>query len=402
MTAAMADPSLPPPAFAEASDQLHAAAALRAGAADFGPDDYRTGLTVLLQSMDYDAAFSERGRQIAWAQLVDALASRAIATRSMAEHPGFDARPVTRPVVITGIPRTGTTALHKLMAVDPQFQGFEKWLLASPMPRPPRDQWERHPLFQKEVATLEARFEATPGLRAAHYMAAEEIEECLWILRQSFVSNYWPCNWSAASYDAWWQSQSERPAYAWLRRNLQLIGLNDPDRRWLLKNPGHIANLDLLFETFPDALVIQTHRDPGKAIPSLCGLLIQGHPVLEQGSETLHARLMGRREAGKWAKAVRDAEPVRQAHAAQVTDVVHADFHADPLAVIRRLYAFLDLELTPDVEAAMRRRVADAPELSHGEHRYDVADFGLTEDEIRAEFGDYVDRFGLRPRKGAA
>jgi hypothetical protein len=396
----MADVFAPPGQFATASDQLHAAAAARAGSSNFGDPDYLLGLRMLLQSMDYDPVFSEQGRAIAWSQLIDALSSRAFAFASMARHPGFDARPIERPIVITGVPRTGTTALHKLMAVDPQFQGFEKWLLGAPMPRPPRSEWEGHPMFRREVEILEARYEVTPGLRAAHYMAAEEIEECLWILRQGFVSNYWPCNWSAASYDAWWQTQSEAPSYDYLRRNLQLIGLGDTERRWLLKNPGHIANLDLLFETFPDALVIQTHRDPAKAIPSLCGLLIQAHAVIERGSEQLHAHIMGHRETAKWAKAVRDAEPVRQAHPRQVVDVIHREFHADPIGVIRRIYGFLGLELSPPVEAAMRERVAAAPELAHGEHRYHVSDFDQTEDEIRERFGDYVDRFDLRP-KGA-
>jgi hypothetical protein len=391
----------PPDSFADAFDLAHELAARDAGASDFGPDDYRRGLRVLLQSMDYDPVFTEFGRRIAWGMVVRTLAARAAAVRSMAQHPGFDRAPVKAPVVITGIPRTGTTALHKLMALDPQFQGLEGWLIDAPMPRPARETWEAHPLFQAAVARLNARFAATPDMRAAHNMVAEEVDEDLGVLGQSFVSNIWTCAWSSASYDVWWRTQSERPAYQHFRRVLQLIGSAEPQKTWLLKNPGHVANLDLLFETFPDARVIQTHRDPAKAVPSLCGLLAKNHPVMEVGREALWAQLLGVRETEKWAKAVQDAEPVRQAHAGQVLDVAHGDLHRDPLAVVRRIYGFLALELSSDVETAMRARIADDPERSFGEHRYAVGDFGLSEDEIRERFGPYIDRFDLRPTTSA-
>lgn len=393
----MEDRFAPPAIFSSAADELHALVSREVGSSDFGEEDYRQGLKVLLQSMDFDPRFSEQGRRIAWGEVIQALSARAQAVRSMAQHPGFDRHPIVSPVVITGIPRTGTTALHKLLAVDPQFQGLQGWLSGAPMPRPARETWESHPLFQQAVARLNRRFAAVPTQRAAHDMAAEEVDECCFVLRQSFVSNLWTAAWPAPSYDAWWQTQSEGPAYRYLKRVLQLIGSNEPHTRWLLKNPGHIANLDLLFGIFPDARVIQTHRDPAKAIPSLCAVLIKNHPLMEEGRRSLRAHILGQRETAKWAKAVRDADRVREAHPGQSIDVVHGEFHRTPLAVIKRIYAFLELDLSPDVEAAMAARVAAAPELRHGKHHYEVADFGLAADEIREQFGDYVARYGLRP-----
>ena len=232
-------------------------------------------------------------------------------------------------------------------------------------------------------------------------MVAEEVDECLWVQRQTFVSNFWTCNWSAATYDAWWQGQDESASYDYLRRSIQLIGLNDPGKRWLLKNPGHVLHLDLLFAVFPDALVVQTHRDPAKAVPSLCQFLIQSHPTIEHGRLEERAHNMGRREVAKWAHGVRTAEPTRQAYANQILDVVHADFHAAPMETIRRIYAFADLELTPETEAAMADRIEAAPELAHGVHRYRIEDFGLSVGEVHEQFGDYIDRFGLRERRAA-
>jgi hypothetical protein len=399
--AGMEERFAPPERFADAADQLHDLVAQQVGTDDFGPEDYLPGLKVLLLSMDYDPHFTERGRRIAWGELFNALAGRAHAIRSMAENPGYDRHRITRPIVITGVPRTGTTALHKLMAVDPQFQGLQTWLLGAAMPRPPRETWSSHPQFQKTVEQLKTRYDAHPGSRAAHLMVADEVDECCFVLRQSFVSNLWNCGWSAATYDAWWQCQSELPAYQAFSRTLQLIGSNEPEKRWLLKNPGHVANLDLLFAVFPDALVIQTHRDPAKAVPSLCVLLMHRHLLMEEGRYQQRAHIMLARETAKWSAAVRDAQVVRQAHPGRILDLIHGEFHRDPMQVIQRIYAFAGLDLSPEVTSAMKLRIAAKPEMSHGVHRYDVADFGMTQDEIRERFGDYVERFDLLEKKPA-
>jgi hypothetical protein len=269
------------------------------------------------------------------------------------------------------------------------------------MPRPPRETWGTHPLFQQTVEQLKQRYDATPKSRAAHLMVAEEVDECCLVLRQSFVSNLWTCGWSAATYDAWWQCQSELPSYHHFAGTLQLMGANEPEKRWLLKNPGHIANLDLLFAVFPDALVIQTHRDPARAVPSLCALLMHLHPIMEEGRYQQRAHNMLARETAKWSAAVRDAEVVRRARPGQVLDVVHADFHHDPMRTIERIYAFARLELSPEVRSAMAQRIEVKPEMSHGLHTYDVADFGMTQEEIRERFSDYISRFDLTERRPA-
>lgn len=386
----------PPARFETASDLLHEVVSSEIGWSDFGADDYRTGLSVLLASMDYDPRFSERGRRMAWNSVIAALRARGLAHRALAEHPGHSDEPIVAPIVITGIPRSGTTALHRLMALDPRMQGLQTWLLDAPMPRPPREEWEAHPAFQRSVAAIEARSAAAPSRVAAHQSAAEGLEECCTILRHSFVSNIWNCmGWSSASYDAWWQTQSEAEAYRYFARCVRLIGLNDR-RRWLLKNPGHIEHLHEVFAVFPDARVIHTHRDPAKAVPSLCALLDKLHPVLEDGRYEQRKRLMARRESEKWANAVRKAEAVKAAHPGQAIDVVHGDFHGDPMGVLERIYRFIGLEIDESLRAAFAQRIAEKPELAHGEHRYTLADYGMSPDQLREIFGDYTDRYAMR------
>ncbi len=385
----------PPEQFRTALDRLHDVVAQETGSTDFGPADYLPGLKVLLQSMDYDPHFSPTGRRAAWGQVVGVLKGRVHAIRSMRDNPGFDAHSITSPVVITGVPRTGTTALHRLMAVDRRFQGLQTWLLDSPMPRPPIETWRNYPEFQKSAAILEAQYAAAPQQRAAHFLAAEEVHECCMVLRQSFVSNLWSCGWSAPTYDAWWQCQSEQPAYRHYCACVQLIGSNETQTRWLLKNPGHIENLDLLFAVFPDAKVVQTHRDPAKAIPSLVSLLMNLHPIFEDGRAEQRAEIMLAREVAKWSSAVRKCEKVRTNHPGNVLDVIHADFHREPMAVLERIYAFIGMDIPDDTSAAFARRIEEKPELARGVHRYDIADYGMTEEEARVPFHDYVQRYDL-------
>lgn len=391
----------PPPQFRTAFDQLHDVVAGETGCTDFGPPDYHAGLTVLLQSMDYDPHFHEAGRALAWRGVIDALASRARAFASMKAHPGFADTPIAAPIVITGVPRTGTTALHRLMAVDPRLQGLQTWLLNAPMPRPPRETWDSYDAYQQTVAVIEARAKAAPTRKAGHQSAAEGVEECCIILRQSFVSNIWNCmGWSSATYDAWWQSQSEANAYRYLRDCIKLIGMNDTDKRWLLKNPGHIEHLDEVFAVFPDAKVIQTHRDPAKAMPSMCALMAPLHPAYEEGRFEQRKRNMMRREVAKWANAANKAQAVSKAHPGQVMDVVHSDFHADPMRVLEQIYGFIGMDIGDDLRARFAQRIAEKPELAHGKHAYDLADFGMSAEETRAAFGDYVARYGLIEQRG--
>ena len=385
----------PPPQFRTALDLLHQTVSNEVGSDDFGEGDYLPGLTALLQSMDYDPRFTEQGRRIAWGQVIGALRSRAQAIKSMYENPGYDAKPIVSPVVITGVPRTGTTALHRLMAVDPRFQGLQTWLLDAPMPRPPIETWASYPEFQKSVQVLEARYAAAPEQRAAHFRAAEEVHECCMLLWHSFVSNLWSCGWSAATYDAWWQAQSEWPAYLYYYRCVQLIGSSEPEKRWLLKNPGHIENLDLLFAIYPDAKVIQTHRDPAKAIPSLVSLLMTLHALMEEGRLEQRGEIMLRREVAKWSNAARKAEIEREKHPGRVMDVVHGDFHRDPMGVLERIYAFIDMDISDELRAGFAQRIAEKPELQHGVHRYNITDYGMSEEEAREPFRDYIQRYDL-------
>lgn len=385
----------PPNQFHQSIQQLHDRVIDALGADDFGPQDYLEGLNVLLLSLDYDPQLTEKGRQIAWDELFAALYARAHTYQQMAKYPDCEKNQIISPVVITGLPRSGTTALHKLLAVDPRFQGLQTWLIGNPMPRPPVEDWQHYDAFQKTLAKLEQRYKDVPEKKMAHQMVADEVDECCLILRQDFRSNIWTYLWSAASYDVWLQTQSELSSYQHLYRAMQVMGHNTPSQRWLLKNPGHIQHLDTLFAVFPDAKVIQTHRDPAKAIPSLAQLLIHNHKLVEEGRFELRTQMMAIREMEKWADACDKADNVRAKYPTQILDIYHRDFHASPIETVQRIYKFIDEPLDELTQMAMQQRIIDDPERKHGKHQYNISDFGLSEQQVRQRFANYIGRYNL-------
>ena len=382
--------------FTEGEEQLHDVARQMTGLNDFGSDEYRVGLRLLLESMDRDLKPTAMGREFGAGTVVGTLAARLHAHEGWKRDPQCLQKPIVKPLVITGIPRTGTTALHKLLSMDPQFQGLEHWLADVPMPRPRREEWERNTHYRTVVANLDAFFRAAPEMRAAHEMTAHEVDECLEVLKHCFVSNRFASGWNVPSYDAWFQQQDERPAYRYFANTLRLIGAHD-DRVWLLKNPGHIAQLDALLEIFPDARVVQTHRDPGTALPSLCSVLKMSRVVLE--GDAVDSRSIGPRECRYWHEAAMLAIAVRQrSPSRQFFDVDHRRFHAEPMRIVHELYDYYGLTLSAEAEAAMRRWIAANPANRLGEHRYAAADFGLDPNEIRAVFREYMRHFDLHGR----
>jgi hypothetical protein len=384
-----------PQRFTGSEDALHAAAAAATGLSDFGSQsEYLPGLNVLLQALDHDGPyFAAGGREFVFGSLVGVLVSRLMTQRGFAARPEALARPIVRPLIITGIPRTGTTALHKLLSVDGQFQGLERWLTAFPMPRPPRESWESNPSYRATVGGIEAFFAGAPQMRAAHDMVAGDVDECLEVLKQNFCSNNFGSTFRVPHYDEWWLAQDEAASYRRFSQVLLLIGSNEPAKPWLLKNPGHIAQLETLLALFPDACIVQTHREPVSALPSLCSVLAQAR-ALSEGSHVVTTQL-GERELNYWHSAALRAVAVSAARPAQFIDVRNDELHRDPMGVVERIYARFGYTLSEDTARRMQERIAQDPEGRHGEHRYTLEQFGLNAPMIREKFVDYRRRYGF-------
>src|ERR1700751_6073234 len=255
-------------------DELHASATKLTGLDDFGVDDdnYREALGVLLDSYQRDAGLTPLGSKMNRFFLRGALVARLLSEAAWKQYPQHADVVIERPIFVTGLVRTGTTALHRLLGADPTHQGLHLWLAEFPQPRPPRETWDANPFYRQLDDQFTRHHNENPDYTGLHFMAAYELEECWQLLRQSLHSLSYETLPHLPGYSQWLSQQDWTPSYQRHRKNLQLIGLNDADKRWVLKNPSHLFALDALMKTYPDALVIQTHRPVETIMASMCSL----------------------------------------------------------------------------------------------------------------------------------
>jgi hypothetical protein len=370
-------------------DDLHGSATRRTGLTDFGPDDYTDGLAVLLESCARDAGLTPLGSKAQRAVLRGALTARLSSEAAWQANPGYADVPIEAPIFITGLPRTGTTALHRLLTADPATQGVQMWLAEVPQPRPPRDAWAGDPVFQHIQEGYWRHHVEHPDFMGVHYIAADQVEECWQLLRQSMRSISFECLAHLPGYSAWLRGQDWTPPYRRHRRNLQLIGLHDADKRWVLKNPSHLFALDALLDVYPDALVIQTHRAPRTAIASVCSLATQASAGW---SSVFTGPVLGHDQLELWASGLEQFTAGRATRSqARFHDVWYHDLVADPLGTVEAIYAHFGLELSGPAADAIRALAAQAP-AGGGAHSYTLEEFGLTGEEVD-------ERFALIPPK---
>ncbi|ORX02424.1 sulfotransferase [Mycolicibacillus trivialis] len=368
-------------------EDLHASATKMVGLDDFGPDEdnHRRALAVLLESYRDEAGLTELGSKMSRFFLRGALVARLLSEASWKQHPQYADVTIERPIFVTGLPRTGTTALHRLLGADPGHQGLQMWLPEFPQPRPPRDTWETNPVFRQLQDGFARHHEENPGYTGLHFMTADELEECWQLLRQSLHSVSYETLAHVPGYAAWLAEQDWTPSYRRHRRNLQLIGLNDVGKRWVLKNPSHLFALDALFEVYPDALVIQCHRPAETIMASMCSL---AQHTTAGWSHRFVGEQIGRDALETWSRGLERFNTVRaQQNPKQFYDVDYFDFTADPIGTMQDIYRHFDLTLTDEALTAMRehhdasKRGPRAPK-----HSYALADYGLTAEQVRERF----------------
>lgn len=368
-------------------EDLKASAVKAVGLDDFGTDDdnYVEALSVLLESYRRDADLTELGSKMSRFFLRNALVARLLSEASWKQHPGYVDVPVTAPMFVTGLPRTGTTALHRLLCGDPRHQGLELWLAEFPQPRPPRETWPQNPVFAQLDARFKKAHEENPDYTGLHYMTADEVEECWQLLRQSVHSVSYETLAHVPTYAQWLSRQDWTPPYQRHRRNLQLIGLNEPEKRWVLKNPSHLFALDALFATYPDALVIQCHRPAETIMASMCSL---SQHTTQGWSNTFVGPTIGADELDTWARGLQRFNAVRATqNPAQFCDVDYATLIRDPIGTVANIYQHFGIELSDDARAAIERTDEESKQGPRApKHEYALADYGLTTDQVKERF----------------
>jgi hypothetical protein len=364
-----------------------AEAAMRTtGLTDFGDPGYEEGFGILVDDLaSAEAGLTPVGNYFHRSQVKSALVGRLITQARFAEFPEHVDVPIQRPIFVTGLPRTGTTALHRLLCADGSHQGLEAWLTEFPQPRPARDTWEADPIFNALQAAYQEHHVTNPEFMGIHYMDATSVEECWRVLRQTGKSISFESLANVPRYSAWLAEQDWTDAYARHRANLQLIGMNDPERRWVLKNPSHLAALDALMAVYPDALVVVCHRDPVTSIASACSLSAE---ATAGTSTTFVGDTIGSTQLEMLGRSWRRFEELRPAYpAAQFHDVDYRTFVTDPIGTVADIYDSFGLTWSDAAQAEVRRLDEESRSgKARPSHRYTLADYGLTEEQVRQAF----------------
>ncbi len=368
-------------------EDLHASATKACGLDDFGSDDdnYREALAVLLESYRRDADLTEFGSKMQRFFVRNALVARLVSEAAWKQYPQHADVAISKPIFVTGLPRTGTTAIHRLLAADPRHQGLELWLAEFPQPRPPRETWSENPVFAQLDAQFSKAHAENPDYTGLHYMTADEVEECWQLLRQSLHSVSYETLAHIPTYSQWLAKQDWTKPYQRHRRNLQLIGLNEPEKRWVLKNPSHLFALDALFKTYPDALVIQCHRPPETIMASMCSL---AQHTTEGWSNTFVVATIGRDSLETWSRGLELFNAERAQHdPAQFYDLDYFALIKDPIGAVADIYRAFGIEFTDEVREAMTATHEESKKGPRApKHTYSLADYGLTDDEVKERF----------------
>ncbi|GAY18062.1 sulfotransferase [Mycobacterium sp. shizuoka-1] len=368
-------------------ESLKASAVKASGLDDFGVDDdnYQEALRVLLDAFRNEADLTEIGSKMHRFFVRNALVARLMSEAAFKQYPQHADVAIERPIFVTGLPRTGTTALHRLLCGDPRHQGLELWLAEFPQPRPPRETWKDNPVFQQIDAQFAKAHAENPDYTGLHYMTADEVEECWQLLRQSVHSVSYETLAHVPSYAQWLSKQDWTKSYERHRKNLQLIGLNDPEKRWVLKNPSHLFALDAVLAVYPDALILQCHRPAETIMASMCSL---AQHTTEGWSNTFTGDVIGADSLETWSRGLELFNAERAKHnPAQFCDVDYFELIRDPMGTVQNIYSHFGIEMTEEARAAIQRTDEESKQGPRApKHTYSLADYGLTEEQVKERF----------------
>ncbi len=367
------------------------------GEEDFGEDSWQEGLDILLTSLVEEARLNDLGVEVTAAEIVTYLSNRLLITGWRRDHPEVTEGSITCPIVIVGQPRTGTTILFDLLGQDPLLRAPLTWEVDCPVPPPETATYGSDPRIEEVQAALDMAESLMPGFTTFHPMGARLGQECVRITGSDFRSLIFPTQYHLPSYNRWLLNEADlAPAYRWHRSYLQHLQSRNPVGQWLLKSPAHLWHLDALAGEYPDAIVVQTHRDPLRVIAStsalsahLRGLASDEASIPEAAAQYADDIFLGL-DRGIEARD-RGTFPARQ-----VIDVHFADFMSDPFSSIEQIYAAMGRELSASTKERMRGFLASHPGDGDGSgSRYRFADTGLDADELRQRAAPYQRRFGV-------
>jgi hypothetical protein len=374
---------------------LLATAQRTTGLRDFGDERFREPLHALLHALETEACLSPLGRFMARQTVLQLLTTRLRVQDLTTRHPEIREQRIARPIVVSGLPRTGTTHLHNLISRDPDLRSLPYWEALEPLLRGDGRPVPGQPDPRVARCAQALRFVAyvMPLFPLMHEMDAQLPHEEIQLLAVEFSTMLFEASYHVPSYRAWYAGHDQTPAYGTLKLLLQVLQWTCGGTRWVLKSPQHLEQIGPLLGTFPDVTFVQTHRDPVAVTASLCTMTTYG---LRMQSDRIDPVARGRYWATRVEELLRASVRDRPlVPAAQVFDVRFHEFMADDVAMVERVYAAAGQPMTDRARAAARAFMDANPRRKLGRVEYRLEDFGLDPIERRRALRFYQERFGV-------
>jgi Sulfotransferase family len=367
-------------------------------ATDPDPAHFRDNLDAVVSSMNEDTTWTPLGLERAIGMMAVALRNRIEVDRYVADEPSIDQSPVVRPIVLTGLPRSGTTYFQYLFDQDPELRMLRTWEGDRPVPPPATDAESVARRRAASTETARRSREATGGkIDAFHLTDVDGPQECLAILDQTFVNPGLLWTMSSPGYLDFLLNRADlEAAYEFHARVLRLLQWQAPARRWALKWPCHLLALQAMANVYPDASFVITHRDPVQALASNCSLA----QMLRSGADPQADPKQTGRDMLELVRQHVDRlvafDEIQTAH--RTHPVVHVDYYQlvdDPGAVMPGVFEAIGLEWTSSVDDRVRSWREANPKGKRGTHEYALSDYGLDRDEVTDAFSAYTTRFNI-------
>src|SRR5437588_17992 len=354
---------------------------------DFGSGDFFEPLSRLLESCHREAKLNVIGKMALRSDVVRILCNRLLLERDRQTYPEIAQQKIREPLFIVGLPRSGTTLLHMLLATDSDNRAPLTWEVMSPSPPSSKDRPKRIQQASRNLAML--RWLA-PTFESVHATGAELPQECVSLMSPTFMSDQFDTMYNVPSYRAWFFAQDLRPAYEFHRRSLQHLQFRKSGERWVLKAPAHMFAAPTLLSIYPDARFVQIRRDPIEAVASVSSLVTILRRVFSDDVDPIQ---IGHDAMSYWAQALKTFLRARdELPAERVCDLRYDDVRRDPIAAARVGYEHFGWKSTREIEERMGIVLTQQNSQSNGAHKYDTAYFRL---QGMNGFADYCERFGF-------
>lgn len=368
----------------------------RAELDDFGDEVFLDPMRRLLDSLENEAGLHAIGRVTMFERIVGSLVGRLSAQDYFVRHPEILDEEIVAPTVIVGLARTGSTMMHRLLSADPRVYAVRWWECRAPSPYPGSDWRHEDPRIPDAHAEVKAILEAAPELATIHPWDPEGPDEEIMLLEHAFLSGVPDAFCNVPRYRRFILESDLLDGYAYMKRMLQFLqwqkkAAGHPAERWILKAPFHLGRIPQIFRSFPDAMIVQTHRDPIETSPSIASLY---YSTWRANADDVDPLVVGEQCLELWSWGIAKCLADRDAgFDDRFIDVLYEETRKDPMGSIEKIYQQLDRPLSSEAREAMKQWGDENRRDKRAVHSYSLEEFGYTREGICEAFADYRDRF---------